>query len=64
MTERVGFAEIRLKARLSDRHELETARHRLKYQLLKPKLRGLSPRANYTGRQSGRHLSAKLVPKF
>src|SRR5215475_12847784 len=28
------------------------------------KLRGLSPRANYTDRQSGRRRSAKLVPTF
>jgi hypothetical protein len=28
------------------------------------KLRGLSPRANYTARQSDRLLSAKLVPNF
>jgi hypothetical protein len=31
--------------------------------LLTKKLRGLSPRANYAGREAGR-LSAKLVPTF
>jgi hypothetical protein len=31
---------------------------------IKNKLRGLSPRANYTDRPTDRHLLAKLVPAF